>query len=152
MNIFNIVLYTMYMYIKYIKDHTQTHTHNYLSFLWSRNSIAASAVCAYNLSAITQAFNGPFRSQENPRSTWLPTPNPISNFQVHLSPWMSLHFVLCVCVLKKQPIDKFYQPGTVRVIAQYQLGVPACMVIHSYCVLSYKMTWWEVWKFFVSLY
>ncbi|XP_051567016.1 semaphorin-5B isoform X4 [Myxocyprinus asiaticus] len=45
------------------------------------NSIAASAVCAYNLSAITQAFNGPFRSQENPRSTWLPTPNPIPNFQ-----------------------------------------------------------------------
>ncbi|KPP70144.1 semaphorin-5B-like, partial [Scleropages formosus] len=27
------------------------------------------------------AFNGPFRSQENPRSTWLPTPNPIPNFQ-----------------------------------------------------------------------
>uniref|UniRef100_A0A8C1SIM9 Sema domain-containing protein n=1 Tax=Cyprinus carpio TaxID=7962 RepID=A0A8C1SIM9_CYPCA len=45
------------------------------------NSIAASAVCAYNLSAITQAFSGPFRSQENPRSTWLPTPNPIPNFQ-----------------------------------------------------------------------
>ncbi|KAG7268959.1 hypothetical protein CRUP_008614 [Coryphaenoides rupestris] len=46
-----------------------------------RNSIAASAVCAFNLSAITRAFNGPFRSQENPRSTWLPTPNPIQNFQ-----------------------------------------------------------------------
>ncbi|MEQ2238018.1 Semaphorin-5B, partial [Ilyodon furcidens] len=45
------------------------------------NSIAASAVCAFNLSAITQAFNGPFRSQENPRSTWLPTANPIHNFQ-----------------------------------------------------------------------
>uniref|UniRef100_A0A672L385 Semaphorin 5B n=1 Tax=Sinocyclocheilus grahami TaxID=75366 RepID=A0A672L385_SINGR len=53
----------------------------FLSFLCSRNSIAASAVCAYNLSAIMQAFNGPFRSQENPRSTWLPTPNPIPNFQ-----------------------------------------------------------------------
>ncbi|MEQ2306480.1 hypothetical protein AMECASPLE_008711 [Ameca splendens] len=47
----------------------------------SFNSIAASAVCAFNLSAITQAFNGPFRSQENPRSTWLPTANPIHNFQ-----------------------------------------------------------------------
>uniref|UniRef100_A0A3Q4BVE2 Sema domain-containing protein n=1 Tax=Mola mola TaxID=94237 RepID=A0A3Q4BVE2_MOLML len=47
----------------------------------TNNSIAASAVCAFNLSAITQAFNGPFRSQENPRSTWLPTPNPIHNFQ-----------------------------------------------------------------------
>ncbi|CAM4601613.1 unnamed protein product [Leuciscus chuanchicus] len=50
-------------------------------FTTNVNSIAASAVCAYNLSAITQAFNGPFRSQENPRSTWLPTPNPIPNFQ-----------------------------------------------------------------------
>uniref|UniRef100_H2ZSG0 Sema domain-containing protein n=1 Tax=Latimeria chalumnae TaxID=7897 RepID=H2ZSG0_LATCH len=45
------------------------------------NSIAASAVCAFNLSAITQAFNGPFRYQENPRSPWLATPNPTPNFQ-----------------------------------------------------------------------
>uniref|UniRef100_A0A3B3DNZ7 Sema domain-containing protein n=1 Tax=Oryzias melastigma TaxID=30732 RepID=A0A3B3DNZ7_ORYME len=50
-------------------------------FTTNVNSIAASAVCAFNLSAITQAFNGPFRSQENPRSTWLPTPNPIRDFQ-----------------------------------------------------------------------
>ncbi|XP_072253656.1 semaphorin-5B isoform X5 [Leuresthes tenuis] len=50
-------------------------------FTTNVNSIAASAVCAFNLSAITQAFNGPFRSQENPRSTWLPTSNPIHNFQ-----------------------------------------------------------------------
>ncbi|KAF7709424.1 semaphorin-5B isoform X1 [Silurus meridionalis] len=50
-------------------------------FTTNVNSIAASAVCAYNLSAITRAFNGPFRSQENPRSTWLPTFNPIPNFQ-----------------------------------------------------------------------
>ncbi|XP_038646008.1 semaphorin-5B isoform X1 [Scyliorhinus canicula] len=50
-------------------------------FTTNVNSIAASAVCAYNLSAITQAFNGPFRYQENPRSTWLPASNPIPNFQ-----------------------------------------------------------------------
>lgn len=50
-------------------------------FTTNVNSIAASAVCAFNLSAITQAFNGPFRFQENPRSTWLPTLNPIPNFQ-----------------------------------------------------------------------
>lgn len=53
-----------------------------------RNSIAASAVCAFNLSAITQAFNGPFRYQENPRSAWLPTLNPIPNFQVMLLPFI----------------------------------------------------------------
>ncbi|XP_027020314.1 semaphorin-5B isoform X2 [Tachysurus fulvidraco] len=50
-------------------------------FTTNVNSIAASAVCAFNLSAITRAFNGPFRSQENPRSTWLPSLNPIPNFQ-----------------------------------------------------------------------
>uniref|UniRef100_A0A8C9SSJ4 Semaphorin-5A n=1 Tax=Scleropages formosus TaxID=113540 RepID=A0A8C9SSJ4_SCLFO len=50
-------------------------------FTTNVNSIAASAVCAFNLSAITQAFNGPFRTQENPRSAWVPTPNPIPNFQ-----------------------------------------------------------------------
>ncbi|XP_076857885.1 semaphorin-5B isoform X2 [Brachyhypopomus gauderio] len=50
-------------------------------FTTNVNSIAASAVCAYNLSAIMRAFSGPFRSQENPRSTWLPTPNPIPNFK-----------------------------------------------------------------------
>ncbi|MFT7807873.1 semaphorin-5B-like [Arapaima gigas] len=50
-------------------------------FTTNVNSIAASAVCAFNLSAITQAFNGPFRTQENPRSAWLSTPNPVPNFQ-----------------------------------------------------------------------
>uniref|UniRef100_A0A672QBC2 Semaphorin-2A n=1 Tax=Sinocyclocheilus grahami TaxID=75366 RepID=A0A672QBC2_SINGR len=50
-------------------------------FTTNVNSIAASAVCAFNLSAITQAFNGPFRYQENPRTSWLSTPNPIPDFQ-----------------------------------------------------------------------
>ncbi|XP_060684257.1 semaphorin-5B isoform X1 [Hemiscyllium ocellatum] len=50
-------------------------------FTTNVNSIAASAVCAYNLSAIAQTFNGPFRYQENPRSAWLPATNPIPNFQ-----------------------------------------------------------------------
>uniref|UniRef100_A0A3Q3K6Z8 Sema domain-containing protein n=1 Tax=Monopterus albus TaxID=43700 RepID=A0A3Q3K6Z8_MONAL len=50
-------------------------------FTTNVNSISASAVCAFNLSSITQAFNGPFRYQENPRTAWLSTPNPILNFQ-----------------------------------------------------------------------
>ncbi|XP_076871309.1 semaphorin-5B isoform X2 [Brachyhypopomus gauderio] len=53
----------------------------YGAFTTNANSIAASAVCAFNLSAITQAFNGPFRYQETPRSSWLSTPNPLPNFQ-----------------------------------------------------------------------
>ncbi|KAG9347916.1 hypothetical protein JZ751_003933 [Albula glossodonta] len=45
------------------------------------NSIAASAVCVFNLSAITQVFSGPFKYQENSRSAWLPYPNPNPDFQ-----------------------------------------------------------------------
>lgn len=47
-----------------------------------RNSIAASAVCTFNLSAIAQVFKGPFKYQENSRSAWLPYPNPNPDFQV----------------------------------------------------------------------
>uniref|UniRef100_A0A8C6V2B8 Sema domain-containing protein n=1 Tax=Neogobius melanostomus TaxID=47308 RepID=A0A8C6V2B8_9GOBI len=44
-------------------------------------NLSASAICAFNLSSITTAFNGPFRFQENPRTAWQNTPNPIPNFQ-----------------------------------------------------------------------
>ncbi len=54
----------------------------FFMFLTFRNSIAASAVCAFNLSAISQVFNGPFKYQENSRSAWLPYPNPNPDFQV----------------------------------------------------------------------
>ncbi|XP_031652337.1 semaphorin-5A isoform X2 [Oncorhynchus tshawytscha] len=50
-------------------------------FTTNVNSIAASAVCAFNLSAITQVFGGPFKYQENSRSAWLPYPNPNPDFQ-----------------------------------------------------------------------
>ncbi|XP_012577197.1 PREDICTED: semaphorin-5A [Condylura cristata] len=50
-------------------------------FTTNVNSIAASAVCVFNLSAISLAFNGPFKYQENSRSAWLPYPNPNPNFQ-----------------------------------------------------------------------
>ncbi|XP_029384740.1 semaphorin-5A isoform X1 [Echeneis naucrates] len=50
-------------------------------FTTNVNSIAASAVCAFNLSAISQVFNGPFKYQENSRSAWLPYPNPNPDFQ-----------------------------------------------------------------------
>ncbi|KAM9416640.1 semaphorin-5A-like [Salvelinus alpinus] len=50
-------------------------------FTTNVNSIAASAVCAFNLSAITRVFGGPFKYQENSRSAWLPYPNPNPDFQ-----------------------------------------------------------------------
>ncbi|KPP78790.1 hypothetical protein Z043_101682 [Scleropages formosus] len=50
-------------------------------FTTNVNSIAASAVCVFNLSAIAQVFNGPFKYQENSRSAWLPYLNPNPDFQ-----------------------------------------------------------------------
>lgn len=35
-----------------------------------RNSIPGSAICAFNLTAIQAAFNGPFKHQENLGSSW----------------------------------------------------------------------------------
>ncbi|KAJ3611227.1 hypothetical protein NHX12_021243 [Muraenolepis orangiensis] len=53
----------------------------YAIFTTNVNSMAASAVCAFNLSAVTQVFRGPFKFQENSRSAWLPFPNPNPDFQ-----------------------------------------------------------------------
>ncbi|XP_061660997.1 semaphorin-5B-like isoform X2 [Syngnathoides biaculeatus] len=50
-------------------------------FTTNVNSMSATAVCAFNMTAITQAFNGPFLYQENPRMSWLSAKNPILNFQ-----------------------------------------------------------------------
>ncbi|MGH0130932.1 UNVERIFIED_CONTAM: hypothetical protein FKN15_003134 [Acipenser sinensis] len=55
-------------------------------FTTNVNSIAASAVCVFNLSAVTQVFNGPFKYQENSRSAWLPYPNPNPDFQCVKAP------------------------------------------------------------------
>lgn len=76
-------------------------SHSSLSFLPFRNSIAASAVCAFNLSAISQVFNGPFKYQENSRSAWLPYPNPNPDFQVTtrvMEEWFLLNRTQSVCV------------------------------------------------------
>lgn len=71
------------------------------------NSIAASAVCAFNLSAITQAFSGPFRFQENPRMSWLSTPNPIPNFQVGNTPPPEIcYYPFIYSLLQKNTIPK----------------------------------------------
>ncbi|XP_042320317.1 semaphorin-5A [Sceloporus undulatus] len=50
-------------------------------FTTNVNSIAVSAVCVFNMTAIAQVFSGPFKYQENSRSAWLPYPNPNPNFQ-----------------------------------------------------------------------
>ncbi|XP_077165767.1 semaphorin-5A isoform X8 [Paroedura picta] len=50
-------------------------------FTTNVNSVSVSAVCVFNMSAITQVFNGPFKYQENSRSAWLPYPNPNPGFQ-----------------------------------------------------------------------
>lgn len=40
------------------------------SVAFCRNSIAGSAVCAFNMTAINAAFNGPFKHQETMNSAW----------------------------------------------------------------------------------
>lgn len=47
-----------------IKFHTVT------LFFISRNSIHGSAVCAFNMSAINTAFDGPFKFQDSMLSAW----------------------------------------------------------------------------------
>lgn len=42
----------------------------YATFTTSPNSIAGSAICAYNLTAINEAFSGPFKHQDNSESIW----------------------------------------------------------------------------------
>lgn len=42
----------------------------YATFTTPSNSIAGSAICAFNLSAIEAAFSGPFKYQQNSRSSW----------------------------------------------------------------------------------
>lgn len=42
----------------------------YATFQTPSNSIAGSAICAFNLTAINNAFNGPFKHQEHPGSSW----------------------------------------------------------------------------------
>ncbi|XP_078716713.1 semaphorin-5A-like isoform X1 [Lampetra fluviatilis] len=50
-------------------------------FSTSGSGPQASAVCAYNISSIAEAFNGPFKYQEGPRAAWMVHPNPNPNFQ-----------------------------------------------------------------------
>lgn len=39
-------------------------------FLRRSNSIAGSAICAFNMSAVAASFNGPFKYQENAGAAW----------------------------------------------------------------------------------
>lgn len=39
-------------------------------FLNSRNSIPGSAICSFNMSAIEEAFSGPFKHQSHPGAAW----------------------------------------------------------------------------------
>ena len=44
-----------------------------------RNSISGSAVCVFNISDFQRVFDGPYKSQENPQSWWLPRKNTDNN-------------------------------------------------------------------------
>ncbi|XP_076394986.1 semaphorin 5c isoform X2 [Megachile rotundata] len=48
----------------------------YATFTTPTNGIAGSAICAFNMSAITASFNGPFKHQENLGAAWERRPVP----------------------------------------------------------------------------
>ena len=46
------------------------HVINIIKLLRYSNAIAGSAICAFNMSAIESAFNGPFKNQEHSGAAW----------------------------------------------------------------------------------
>ncbi|XP_046396298.1 semaphorin-5B [Ischnura elegans] len=50
----------------------------FATFQTPRNSIAGSAICAFNMSSIEEAFRGPFKHQASPGSAWEPSHSPDS--------------------------------------------------------------------------
>ena len=44
----------------------------YATFATAENSIAGAAICSFNLSAVEDAFAGPFKHQARPDATWGP--------------------------------------------------------------------------------
>ncbi|XP_035666604.1 semaphorin-1A-like isoform X5 [Branchiostoma floridae] len=46
----------------------------YAVFTTPQNSISGSAVCAFDMENITEAFDGKYKEQETTQSTWLPVP------------------------------------------------------------------------------
>ncbi|XP_037090829.1 semaphorin-5B-like [Pollicipes pollicipes] len=53
----------------------------YATFTTPENGLAGSAVCAFNLSAIGDAFDGPFRRQREPGGAWPRQPLDLRHFQ-----------------------------------------------------------------------
>lgn len=53
----------------------------YATFSTPENSIAGSAICSFNLTAIEETFEGPFKKQSRPDSTWEPQNGDHSHFQ-----------------------------------------------------------------------
>lgn len=59
-------------YFNEIQDMSLVESHKilYATFTTSRNSIPATAVCAFNMSSILSAFAGPFKYQQHSSSSW----------------------------------------------------------------------------------
>ncbi|KAG1650348.1 Semaphorin-5B [Nymphon striatum] len=53
----------------------------YATFTTPDNSIYGTAVCAFNLSSVNEAFNGPFKYQDSPTGSWQRRSSPHNHFQ-----------------------------------------------------------------------
>ncbi|XP_075161037.1 semaphorin 5c [Haematobia irritans] len=93
----------------------------YATFTTPENSIHGSAVCAYNLSDINAAFDGPFKHQENIESAWREVHSQHkSQFKCHM-PSSSTRSKHLLESSKYQLMDRAVQPLTQRPLYHAQL-------------------------------
>ena len=82
----------------------------YATFSTGENSVAASAVCSFKISAVEEAFRGPFRKQKDPDSLWKTTSADHSHFQC--GPDVSRKSHLIVNSREYQFLSEAVQPAT----------------------------------------
>ncbi|XP_023224670.1 semaphorin-5A-like [Centruroides sculpturatus] len=97
----------------------------YATFSTNENSIYGSAICSYNLTAIHRSFNGPFKYQSNPMSSWEKQTNAQKHFQCET-------FVDSQALIdseKYQLMDNAVQPSTFYPIYNIELDRLSHMVV-----------------------
>merc|ERR1719266_585304 len=83
----------------------------YTTFATARNSIAGSAVCNFNITAVEATFSGPFKHQSRPDSTWGPSSGSHRHFGCAAAPssddlLVSRKFQLMDAAVQPDPPDQ----------------------------------------------
>lgn len=90
----------------------------YATFTTAPNSIAGSAICSFNLTAINAAFSGPFKHQKDILSTW---ERKYTSYQDHFECKDSTHSRNLLERTKYQLMDKAVQATTLKPLFVTQL-------------------------------